>query len=308
MIWKASSKKLQYEVNRGQEYSSIADAISDKTQVPFIPQKQKSVSGGCINQTSRIQSADGRDYFIKENDLHFAPFFHAEAQALVEIKKTQTIRVPEVITYGQTPSSSFLVLEFIKEGSSSDSGSAQLGHNLAKLHMIEQSSFGWTVDNCIGATPQPNPERENWVEFYRAFRLEHQFNLAKKKNKRFDKVDELLDGISFFFQDYSPHPSLLHGDLWGGNASFDSSGKPFIFDPASYYGDREADIAFTYMFGGFSPAFYKAYHDVYPLAPGFSMRKSLYNLYHELNHFNLFGGGYANSAQSSIDELVAHFS
>lgn len=295
-------------MNRVQEYASVAEAISDKTKVSFIPTKQKSVSGGCINQTSRIQSEDGRDYFIKENDLHFAPFFQAEAQALVEIKRTETIPVPEVITYGQTPSSSFLVLEFIKEGRPSNSSSAQLGRNLAKLHMIEQTFFGWTLDNCIGATPQPNPKSENWVEFYRTHRLGHQFELAKKKNKQFDKVEELLRGISFFFQDYSPHPSLLHGDLWGGNASFDSAGSPFIFDPASYYGDRETDLAFTYMFGGFSPAFYRAYNDVYPLDPGFSMRKSLYNLYHELNHFNLFGGGYANSAQSSIDELVAHFS
>ena len=119
---------------------------------------------------------------------------------------------------------------------------------------------------------------------------------------------KLLLNLEYFFESYNPKPSLLHGDLWGGNASQDSSGNPFIFDPATYYGDREADIAFTYMFGGFSSSFYQGYIKEFPLDEGFGMRKALYNLYHELNHFNLFGGGYASSAQSSINQLVAELS
>jgi len=295
-------------VSQSHKYTSIAEAISKKTQASFIPTKQSALSGGSISQSSRFQSEDGRVFFVKENNLGFFPFFKAEAQALLEIKNTQTIRVPEVITFGLTSHASFLVLEFMKEGSTSNLSSAQLGQDLAQLHLVRQPFFGWEIDNCIGATPQPNPKGENWAEFYRSHRLAHQFELAKEKNREFEKVEELLQGIPFFFQDYSPHPSLLHGDLWGGNASVDSTGIPFVFDPASYYGDREADIAFTYMFGGFSPSFYQAYNEVYPLDHGFKSRKSLYNLYHELNHFNLFGGGYAASAQSSIFQLVSQFS
>ena len=118
-------------------------------------------------------------------------------------------------------------------------------------------------------------------------------------------METLLKNLEFFFNGHSPHPSLLHGDLWGGNASCDTNGRPFIFDPASYYGDRETDLAFTYMFGGFTASFYDSYQKTFPLSPGFEVRKILYNLYHELNHFNLFGGGYASSAQSSVNQLIA---
>ena len=287
-----------------QKYSSIAEAISRNTPTLFEPVQSSSVSGGCINQTSKLEGVDGRNFFVKQNGLDFLPFFQSEAIALQEIKETATIKVPEVIAHGTVDGNSFLVLEFIQEGPPSKAGQTQLGRQLAELHKIEQPFFGWRKDNCIGATPQPNPMSENWTEFYQTHRLQHQFQLAKRKGRRFEKVDELLDGIDFFFQEYSPKPSLLHGDLWGGNASFDLHGKPFIFDPASYYGDRETDLAFTYMFGGFSRQFYDGYQSVYPINDGFSQRKILYNLYHELNHFNLFGGGYANSAQSSIHSLI----
>ena len=160
------------------------------------------------------------------------------------------------------------------------------------------------MDNCIGATPQPNPRSDDWVSFYRDHRLAHQFELAADKGRKFEGSQNLLDSLESFFSNYSPHPSLLHGDLWGGNASCNKDGSPYIFDPASYYGDREADLAFTYMFGGFSSAFYDAYENEYPLDSGFALRKILYNLYHEINHFNLFGGGYASSAQSSINKLM----
>ena len=163
-------------------------------------------------------------------------------------------------------------------------------------------ALGWSMDNCIGATPSPTHARMTGY-LHRDHRLVHQFELAARKGRKFE-VPNLLDSLDSFFYNSSPHPSLLHGDLWGGNVSQDSKGNPFIFDPASYYGDREADLAFTYMFGGFSSSFYNAYERELPLDSGFKQRKTLYNLYHELNHFNLFGGGYASSAQSSINQLV----
>lgn len=286
-------------------YSSIEEAISQATKEKFSSQESSSLSGGSISRSQCIKGNDGRVFFCKENDISFLSFFEAEVKALQEIKATNTIRTPEVITSGTTDLSSFLLLEFIKEGESSSDGQKEMGKQLARLHKIEQPFFGWTLDNCIGSTPQPNPRSENWVEFYRVHRLQHQFQLAARKGQSFDKAEKLLLHLESFFQDYTPYPSLLHGDLWGGNASHDQAGNPFIFDPASYYGDREADIAFTYMFGGFSPSFYEGYEGEFSLNPGFKTRKILYNLYHELNHFNLFGGGYASSAQSSIHQLVS---
>ena len=285
--------------------SEIDDAISSATGVQFKSQSSSSIGGGCINQASKIQSVDGRTFFLKINQASFLPFFEAEAIALKEIRATQTIMAPDVITHGVVKDQAFLVLEYIEEGRSSPGSQKNLGTLLAKMHKIEQPFFGWERDNCIGATPQPNPKTNSWPVFYRDHRLAFQFKLAQSKGSTFDGAQKLLESIESFFSDYSPHPSLLHGDLWGGNASCDSSGVPFLYDPASYYGDREADLAFTYMFGGFSSSFYDAYNQEYPLNSGFSQRKTLYNLYHELNHFNLFGGGYASSAQSSIDQLLS---
>ena len=284
--------------------SELEEAISTATGSPFKQSGASSIGGGCINQANRITGTDGRVFFVKFNQPSFAPFFQAEAQALKEIRETKTVQTPAVIAHGLAKEEAYLVLEFITEGSSSPKGQAQLGAQLAKMHRIQKPFFGWKLDNCIGATPQPNPSSENWPEFYRDQRLAHQFNLAAQKGRRFEGSDALLEKIESFFESYHPHPSLVHGDLWGGNAGYDSNGSPFIFDPASYYGDRETDLAFTYMFGGFSSSFYKAYEQEFPLDRGFQVRKILYNLYHELNHFNLFGGGYASSAQSSIDNLL----
>ncbi|MEK9772832.1 MAG: fructosamine kinase family protein [Opitutae bacterium] len=284
--------------------SGIDRAISESTGCCFRTLSSLSIGGGCINQASKIAGEDGRVYFIKKNQSSFLPFFEAEAQALHEINQTDTVRAPQVIAHGLENGQAFLVLEFIDEGTTSSDGQTKLGTLLGKMHRVTQPYFGWTMDNCIGATPQPNPQSHDWISFYRDHRLSHQFALAAKKGREFSGSRELLDCLDTFFTSYHPHPSLLHGDLWGGNASQDRKGSPFIFDPASYYGDREADLAFTYMFGGFSSSFYTAYEREYPIDPGFRQRKTLYNLYHELNHFNLFGGGYASSAQASIDWLL----
>ena len=285
-------------------FSSFAEAISKATGSVFDPSGSSSIGGGCISQATRITGTDGRSFFLKQNDLSFHDFFEAEADALKEIKATSTVTVPDVIAFGTTGKSSFLVLAFMEEGPDSSASKSELGAQLARLHKIEQPFFGWHRDNCIGATPQPNPRCEDWVSFYARNRLAHQFDLAQRKGQSFQGSSELLENLPAFFEGYSPHPSLLHGDLWGGNAAVDKQGTPFIYDPASYYGDRETDLAFTYMFGGFSSSFYQAYDSVYPLDPGFKFRKILYNLYHELNHYNLFGGGYASCAQSSIERLL----
>jgi fructosamine-3-kinase len=286
------------------DLSIICDSISEHLGQPFKLTHQHSLSGGCINQCFQLEGENSASFFLKQNRRSFFPFFEAEALALREILDTDTIRVPKVISVGETENSSFLILEFISEGSPSQEGQKKLGVELAKLHKIEKSYFGWKCDNCIGATPQLNPSNQDWISFYRDSRLLYQFNLAHQKNVFFEGETTLSNNLEFFFDSHLPVPSLVHGDLWGGNAGFSKQGTPFIFDPASYYGDRETDLAFTYMFGGFSPSFYEGYEEIFPLDQGFSSRKILYNLYHELNHFNLFGGGYAKSAQSSIHQLI----
>ena len=188
--------------------------------------------------------------------------------------------------------------------SAQEGSMAKLGTQLAAMHQVEQDYFGWSIDNHIGLKPQPNSQEDDWISFYRKQRIEFQMNLCQGKGLNLAGKDELLDGLSSFFKNYTPHPSLLHGDLWGGNVGFDEEGRPVIFDPGCYFGDREADLAFTEMFGGFSPAFYQAYKQAYPVHEGYQYRKRLYNLYHELNHYYLFGGGYGSQAKATVQYLL----
>jgi fructosamine-3-kinase len=185
---------------------------------------------------------------------------------------------------------------------------ARLGERLAVQHRRIADAFGWHRDNTIGSTPQPNPPTPRWVDFLRSARLGYQLQLAMDAGygrNLADRGSRLLDALGGYFAGYSPFPSLLHGDLWSGNAGFCLDGEPVIFDPAVYYGDREADVAMTELFGGFGSAFHAAYRGAWPLDPGYATRKRLYNLYHLLNHLNLFGSTYLARCQSEIDWLLA---
>ena len=179
------------------------------------------------------------------------------------------------------------------------------------MHRVCARAFGWDRDNTIGSTPQVNTADADWVSFLREQRLRYQLDLARANGADaglLDGGERLLDALPRFFDSYYPHPSLLHGDLWGGNWSADAEGQPVIFDPAVYYGDREADLAMTELFGGFDDRFYHSYRQAWPLDAGYNSRKVLYNLYHVLNHYNLFGGGYARQAQGMIETLLAELS
>jgi fructosamine-3-kinase len=183
----------------------------------------------------------------------------------------------------------------------------QLGIDLACMHRHRSSHFGWHRDNTIGSTPQINDQTDNWVVFYRRHRLGVQYQLAADHGygQLLPAGERLMDRLEQFFTDYQPQASLLHGDLWSGNYAIDETGRPVIFDPAVYYGDREADLAMTELFGGFSPRFYAAYNNTYPLDAGYKVRKNLYNLYHILNHLNLFGGGYLGQAERMTNQLLS---
>ena len=183
----------------------------------------------------------------------------------------------------------------------------ELGRRLARLHRVTGSRFGWDRDNTIGATPQVNTPGSDWIAFWREHRLGFQLGLAARNGhggRLQQRGGQLMEKLPEFFRDCTPAPSLLHGDLWGGNAGFDASGDPVIYDPAVYYGDRETDIAMTELFGGFSADFYSGYNAEFPLDAGYAHRKDLYNLYHVLNHLNLFGGGYGAQAERMIDRLL----
>lgn len=232
--------------------------------------------------------------------------FAAEAEGLVELAKPGVIRVPEVIDYGVEGNQAFIEIEWLELLPPTPRVEAQFGEQLAELHQITTDRFGWHRDNTIGLTPQHNNWSDNWVTFFRDHRLGFQLRLAAE-NGYADKLQaqgaQLLKRLPMFFEGHDPAPSLLHGDLWGGNwGSCDN--EPVIFDPAVYYGDRETDLAMTRVFGGFGNEFYTSYEAAAPLAPGHHERCDLYQLYHVLNHLNLFGSAYLGRAQQLIRNLV----
>ncbi len=289
------------------DFDNIAAQIADALGKPFKIHAVQSLSGGDINQAYCIASQEQR-YFVKINRLDLSSMFHAEREALLELADSHSVRVPRPICCGQTATQAFLVLEYIHLQAKNRQAEQLLGEQLAKLHQRPQAFFGWHQDNTLGSTPQINTPIADWISFWQQNRLEHQLQLAQQQGYR-GKLPELgahlAQVLPQFFQGYAVQASLLHGDLWGGNAAADANGLPVIFDPASYYGDRETDIAMTELFGGFGPEFYAAYQHCLPLDPGYKTRKQLYNLYHILNHLNLFGSGYLSQAERIMQNLLA---
>jgi len=288
-------------------FNHIAGQIRTSLGEPFDLLSAQPLSGGDINSAFRLQGRK-RHYFVKLNRPQLLPMFTAELAGLQELAATHTLRVPRPILAGSTDEHAFLVLEYLDWGAGSPSASRLLGQQLAQLHRQPQAYFGWHRDNTIGSTPQPNAGHTSWADFWREQRLGFQLQLAKINghNGRLQTLGEQLCGnLDAFFSGYRLIPSLLHGDLWGGNTAVDPQGQPVIFDPACYYGDRETDLAMTELFGGFDRDFYAAYQSGWPLDQGFGTRKILYNLYHILNHLNLFGGGYGRQAENMLAKLLA---
>jgi len=288
-------------------WNQIAEAIGAATGAPFPLSGQRGVGGGCINESLRLEGG-GRSFFVKLNRAALAEMFEAEAAGLQELAASRTIRVPEAVCWGTAGDRAYLVLEDLPLGGGGGGGALErLGQQLAAMHRTTRPRFGWDRDNTIGATHQPNAPMDDWVAFWRDRRLGFQLELAARHGhggelqrlggRLQDRLDTILEG-------HRPAASLLHGDLWGGNWSATRSGEPVIFDPAVYFGDREADLAMTELFGGFGERFYAAYREAWPLEPGYERRRTLYNLYHVLNHLNLFGGGYGGQAMAMMERLL----
>jgi fructosamine-3-kinase len=265
------------------------------------------VHGGCINRCWRWETESG-PVFLKEATADRLDMFEAERDGLLELRAAGALRVPAPLAVGRDGDAAFLALEWIDFGAVTGVAEERLGEGLAQQHRSLARRFGLGRDNFIGSTPQPNGWADDWVTFLRERRLGFQLALAAGNGhggRLQQRGEKLLGALDVFFATYRPVPSLLHGDLWGGNRGADAAGQPVIYDPAVYHGDREADIAMTRLFGGFGPRFYAAYVAAWPLDQAAGTRRDLYNLYHVLNHLNLFGGSYRAQAETMIDRLLA---
>jgi len=290
-----------------ESFGAIAHELSALTGMRCASAPQHSVGGGSINACYRWPAAEGA-MFVKVAARAALPAFAAEAAGLAELARAQALRVPHVLASGCAEGAAFLALEWIETGRADEACERRLGEGLAALHAVTAPRFGFSRDNTIGRTPQANGWSDDWVEFFRERRLRPQLTLAARRG--FAALlagpgERLLESLPQLLAGHHPVPSLLHGDLWGGNWLAAASGEPVIFDPAVYYGDRETDLAMTCLFGGFGEPFYRAYQAAAPTAPGARLRAELYNLYHVLNHANLFGGGYARQARASMEGLLA---
>lgn len=290
--------------------AAIGEILQEEAADSTPIERMNRVGGGDINAAAHLRTGK-RDYFIKWNPRPLPGMFLAEARGLRELAAAGKVRVPRV--YGSREGTgkrpAFIVMEWLGGGANKQGrklGEA-LGRGLAALHQHSQPSFGWRFENYIGSLPQHNDETTDWLTFYRDRRIGFQMELAASKGRmparRRRQIVRLMERLDEWIDPSEVRPALLHGDLWGGNYMAGPGGEPVLIDPAVYFGDREVELAFTELFGGFSPTFYAAYDEVWPLSPGYQARKQLYQLYPLMVHLNLFGEGYGGS----VDNVLAYY-
>ncbi len=286
-------------------WASILQQLCDVGVAIDPGAEPRPVSGGDISAAWRVDSAEG-PVFLKTGPASSAEMFFAEAEGLSELGAANAVRVPAVLAADIDGNTAFIAIEWLEFERNTAASERLLGEQLAAMHRVTMERFGWHRDNTIGLTPQHNDWSHDWVAFFGEHRLGYQLELAASKGVGGELQElgsRLRKRLPVFFEGYAPVASLLHGDLWGGNWAT-SAGSPVIFDPAVYYGDRETDLAMTRLFGGFGRRFYEAYERSWPLEPGHRARQHLYQLYHVLNHLNLFGSGYHGRAMALMRELV----
>lgn len=289
-------------------FQILVSAIKDISPHDFSVQSIVPISGGDINRAYRIQTHSAA-YFVKVNDIPDANrMFLAESSGLELMRSVPGVRTPQAFTIGRAQGEAFLLMEWLATSNSGrNRGAAQelLGRMVACLHRHQSNRYGLDYDNFIGKLSQTNTPTMDWTTFFIRHRLQKQLDiggpdmvgarLRKQFGQLFDRMDSLYP---------NEPPSLLHGDLWGGNYLITDSGQPALIDPAIYYGNREMDIAMTKLFGGFSEHFYMAYHEAYPLQPGWEDRIDLWNLYPLLVHVNLFGASYLDALQGNLKKYT----
>lgn len=289
-------------------FDSVESALKHLFPGDRLESRRSGGGGGCINETSRLVLESGRILFIKENATAPDDMFPEEARGLEALIRAFPLKVPRPLAWGRAGRRSFLILENVENAPKKEDFWESFGRALAEMHGRKDSSlFGFDSDNYIGSTRQVNGTMESWTAFFGEKRLLFQAELAVKKGQASSSLVGQIESICRKLPEILPepdHPSLLHGDLWSGNFMVGEDGSAVLIDPAVYYGHREADLAMTGLFGGFSPVFYRSYEEVNPLVPGYPARKDLYNLYHMLNHLNLFGSSYAGSVRSIISAYL----
>ncbi|QIZ76517.1 fructosamine kinase family protein [Ferrimonas lipolytica] len=284
-------------------WNAIGLQISDALGRDFAINEKHSIVGGDIHQAFKINDHHCA-LFVKLSDKHNVEMFESEAHALRLLRKQTGLVVPEVVTTGTTSHNSFIALEHLNLGNGSKADWYRFGQELAQLHRTQtQPQFGFDEDNYIGTTVQPNRWQNNWAEFFAEQRIGWQLKLAQDKGYNFGGCDSIVRRCAEKLRKHKPVASLLHGDLWRGNIAF-VDGVGALFDPASYYGDRETDIAMTELFSPLPTDFYHGYNAEWPLPDDYQARKPIYQLYHLLNHLNLFGGSYLQQCQSLIQEQL----
>lgn len=286
-------------------WNIISAEISTLSGRSFMVESVRPVGGGDINQCFII-SSHNTAYFVKLNDASMLSMFEQEAFSLTRLLNTEIFTVPIPLTLGIAQSHSYLVLSY--HAIQSHGNQYILGQKLAGLHKCTHSQHGWDHSNFIGTTLQKNTPSASWLDFWREQRLMPQLEFAYENgysNKLSALAGQLIKSLPDILEGHEPGPSLLHGDLWGGNIGFIAPDQPILFDPASYYGDRETDLAMTELFGGFQAEFYTGYTQAWPLPEGYRKRRPLYQLYHMLNHLNLFGSSYLGSCQRLIHTLLS---
>jgi fructosamine-3-kinase len=289
---------------RREALGAVAAAIAAATGFAVEPRWTRH-GGSSFHETWRLDL--GRTpFFVKINTPEHASMLDAEADGLRALGAANAVQVPTPIACGVAGEYAYLALGWLEFGRGGRD--ATLGLALAQLHRTTAPRFGGPRPNTIGTTPQDNAWSDDWAAFFRDRRIAPQLELAARRGHEGSLQrdgERLLATIPALLAGHAPEPSLLHGDLWAGNAAALATGEPAIFDPATYYGDRESDLAMTELFGGFDRDFYAAYREAWPLPTGYETRRTLYNLYHVLNHLNLFGGGYRAQAETMMGRLLA---
>ncbi|MGF1642479.1 MAG: fructosamine kinase family protein [Thiotrichales bacterium] len=286
-------------------WTHIDQAIQIATGESFNTLLRRGAGGGCINQGWFLEGAHRR-YFVKLNSAERSEMLAAEAEGLRVLREPAALVVPAPICQGVHGTQTYLVLEHLDLDGRADP--IRFGHALAALHRNTAAAFGWHRDNTIGSTPQYNAWHPDWPTFWQERRLGPQLDLARVRGaprRLLERGERLREASPTLLGGRTVEPSLLHGDLWSGNWGFTADGAPAIFDPAVYHGDHETDLAMTELFGDPGADFFSAYAERMPIDGGYPLRKGFYNLYHVLNHFNLFGGSYAGQAERMIDRLLA---
>lgn len=280
----------------------ISEQISEQIGRDFICDDIREIQSGDSHRAYKI--SDGRRrFFVKLNGKESTPHFEAEMEGLRHLQSTELFRVPDIICSGTVSDHSFLVLEHITMSSGTENGWHDFGRRLARLHKEQtQEMYGWQEDNFIGLTQQPNRWSKKWSEFFAEQRIGFMLQLLAERGEKLANIDRAVDSVKSLLHGHNPSPSMLHGDLWQGNTGFHND-EPVLFDPAFYFGDREAEMAMTELFNKFPPAFYRGYEEIWPLDEGYQFRKAIYQLYHILNHGLLFGGHYLQSAKATLKNL-----